>query len=79
MDTTFFQQALDKYRARSGDHRTFSELPVRVQSQLLQDAQSRKDAAAVARLQFKSACPVCGWPQPGLHNPLYACARKEQQ
>jgi uncharacterized ubiquitin-like protein YukD len=45
MDTVYFDITLESYRARTRDPRRPDELPLRVLSQLLQDAQSLKQAA----------------------------------
>lgn len=44
-DTQYFNVTLARYRASSHDSRAIDELPARVLSQLLQDAQALKQAA----------------------------------
>jgi hypothetical protein len=47
MDTQYFQLTLNEYRAHSKDSRSVDQLPVRVLSQLLQDAQALKEASSM--------------------------------
>ena len=42
MDTVFVDEALQTYREKTGDMRSWDSLPVAVTSQILMDAQRRK-------------------------------------
>jgi hypothetical protein len=56
MDTEYFQTTLRNYRARSADNRAVQDLPIGVLSQLLQDAQSLKQAALIENWITRPSC-----------------------